>query len=311
MMFWKKKNKDNVNTSGQSAHEEMTDPVNINVVIRTDLGNVRTNNEDAASFIRVSDEELLRSKGYLLMVADGMGGHNAGEVASKMAVDIIHQEYIKHSNEKNREKLLAAAFNAANKKIFEQASAHDNYRGMGTTCTAIVLVAGTIYFAHAGDSRAYLYKNKKANRITQDHTYVQELVNNGNITSEEAETHPQRNILTNAMGTKPAMRVDTGMYPEPFGVNDRLLICSDGLYDYLSDEEIGAVMESGTLQEAADYFINEAKKRGGKDNITVVMAEHASRITGSNIKETRVADMPVITRDAEIPGDLNSTDHDR
>ena len=98
MMFWKKKNKDNVNTSGQADHDEVQDPVNINVVIRTDLGNVRTNNEDAASFIRVSDEVLLRNRGYLLMVADGMGGHNAGEVASKMAIEIIHQEYFKHSN---------------------------------------------------------------------------------------------------------------------------------------------------------------------------------------------------------------------
>ena len=301
-MFWKKKRKPDHAEHHAGDADGHPDPVDIHVVIKTDLGNVRTNNEDAASFIRKSDAAVLRTKGYLMMVADGMGGHNAGEVASRLAIDTINETYFSNTTEKNREKLLAAAFLAANKKIFEQASSNENYRGMGTTCTALVLVAGNIYFAHAGDSRAYLYKDGKIHRITEDHTYVQELVNNGNISSEEADTHPQRNILTNAMGTKPTMRVDTGVYPQPFGVHDRLMICSDGLYDYLSDAEIGAVMEKGTLQDAAEHFINEAKRRGGKDNITVVMAEFASRQGESlGIKETREAGIPVITRDAEIP----------
>lgn len=300
-MFWKKKRKPDHAEHHDGDEDGHSMPVDISVVIKTDLGNVRTNNEDAASFIRKSDAGVLRAKGYLMMVADGMGGHNAGEVASRLAIDTINETYFSNTTEKNREKLLAAAFQAANKKIYEQASSNENYRGMGTTCTALVLVAGKIYFAHAGDSRAYLYKDGKIHRITEDHTYVQELVNNGNISSEEADTHPQRNILTNAMGTKPSMRVDTGVYPQPFDANDRLMICSDGLYDYLSDAEIGAVMEKGSLQDAADHFINEAKRRGGKDNITVVMAEFAARTGESGIKETREAGIPVITRDAEIP----------
>ena len=296
-MFWKKKNKHNED-------QQKVDPVNISVVIKTDLGNVRTNNEDAASFFRMAEENLLREKGYLLIVADGMGGHLAGEVASKMAVEIISEEYFKPANESNKEKTLTRAFGTANKKIFDLASANDQYRGMGTTCTALVVIAKTVYFAHAGDSRAYLYKDKRITRITEDHTYVQELVNNGDITSEQAETHPQRNILTNAMGTKPSLRVDTGKCHVTFDENDRLMLCSDGLYDYLTDDEIAAVMDQGSLQDAADHFINEAKKRGGKDNITVVLAELSPVKKETILKTTKETELPKLTRDADLPAGL-------
>ncbi len=188
-MFWKKKDK-----SKQPAAVELppaTGALELYVVIRTDLGNVRTNNEDAASYVRMADDAIRQTRGFLLIVADGMGGHNAGEVASKIAIDTISQEYFKGSNGNNFEKALGKAFNTANKKILELASAHEAYKGMGTTCTAVVVTATAIYFAHAGDSRAYLYKNKSLSRVTEDHTYVKQLVNNGDITAEEADGHPQ------------------------------------------------------------------------------------------------------------------------
>ena len=307
-MFWKKKNKNKEDQQHADPVQGSSDPVNIRVVIKTDLGNVRTNNEDAASFFRMAEENLLREKGYLLIVADGMGGHLAGEVASKMAVEIISEEYFKPTNENNKEKTLTRAFSTANKKIFDLASANEQYRGMGTTCTALVVIAKTIYFAHAGDSRAYLYKDKRITRITEDHTYVQELVNNGDITSEQAETHPQRNILTNAMGTKPSLRVDTGKCHVSFDENDRLMLCSDGLYDYLTDDEIAAVMDKESLQDVADHFINEAKKRGGKDNITVVLAELSPVTKETILKSTRETELPKLTRDADIPEGLNITE---
>ncbi len=304
-MFWKKKNK---NAEEHYQNETATDNGELSVlkvVIKTDLGNVRTNNEDAASFFKMNDEKLLREKGYLLIVADGMGGHAAGEVASNMAVEIISQEYYKENKEANTEKILAKAFNTANKKIFDLASANDKYRGMGTTCTAIVVLGTSIYYAHAGDSRAYLYTNKKIIQLTQDHTYVQELVNSGAITAHEAETHPQRNILINAMGTKPGMRVDTGKYNSPLKENNRLMICSDGLYDYLSDDEIAEIMNIDVLDNVADYFIAEAKKRGGKDNITVALAEKIVEkmepVQETNLKLTRDVDLPKLTRDADMP----------
>ncbi|CAN5758682.1 protein-serine/threonine phosphatase PrpC [soil metagenome] len=310
-MFWKKKNNTNAGRQVPDLQNGSGDPVNIKVVIKSDLGNVRTNNEDAASFFRMTDGKLLREKGYLLIVADGMGGHLAGEVASKMAVDIISEEYFRPANDSDREKALASAFNLANKKIFELAAANEQYRGMGTTCTAIVVIASTIYYAHAGDSRAYLYKDNKLTRITEDHTYVQELVNNGDISNEQAETHPQRNILTNAMGTKPVLRVDTGKCLTSFEQNNRLLLCSDGLYDYLSDQEIAAVMSAGSLQEAADYFISESKRRGGKDNITVVLAEIYEEKKEPDLRSTMEYDLPKMTRDADIPEGLNDNNYDR
>jgi len=308
-MFWKRKNKNK--EAEEAPAEEIAEPVNINVVVKTDLGNVRTNNEDTASFFRMADNNLLREKGYLLIVADGMGGHQAGEVASRMAVEIISEEYFRPSPGVGKEKLLNKAFNIANTKIFDLASANDIYRGMGTTCTVLVIYGNAIYYGHVGDSRAYLCKNKKISQITQDHTYVQELVSNGDITAEQAHTHPQRNVLTNAMGTKPTLRVDTGKYQLSFTENDRLLLCSDGLYDYLSEEEIGVAMSAGSLQEVADHFINEAKRRGGKDNISVVLAELAAFKDDSNVRSTREVDMLKMTRDADIPANLNSTDHDR
>ena len=303
-MFWNKKNKNKEDLEKKFDADESTDPVNIRVVIKTDLGNVRTNNEDAASFFRMGDETMLREKGYLLIVADGMGGHLAGEVASKMAIEIIGEEYFKPANAGNTEKALAKAFNTANKKIFELASANEQYRGMGTTCTAVVIIGKKGFYAHAGDSRAYLYKDNRITRITEDHTYVQELVNNGNITSEEADTHPQRNVLTNAMGTKPDLRVDTGKCQVPVNENDRLILCSDGLYDYLSDSEIAAVMDKVSLQEAADHFIDEAKKRGGKDNITVVLAECIVAKSETTLKTTKESELPKLTRDADLPAGL-------
>lgn len=300
-MFWRKKNKNEVVQKSTDDVVEDNSPCNIKVVVKTDLGNVRTNNEDAGSFFKVADESTIREKGYLLLVADGMGGHNAGEVASKMAVEIIHEEYFKANGDSNKEKLLSKAFNTANKKIFDMASANQSYKGMGTTCTALVVVGQSIYYAHAGDSRAYLYKNKSITRLTEDHTYVQQLVNNGDITAAEADTHPQRNILTNAMGTKPTLRVDTGKAAAAFDENDRLLLCSDGLYDYLTDDELATALRYESLQDAADYLINEAKRRGGKDNITVVLAERTATPDETALKLTRDVDLPKLTRDADLP----------
>jgi PPM family protein phosphatase len=304
-MFWKKRNKNKTGNQETGTAPEPAEPSNLKVVIKTDLGNVRTNNEDAASFFRMNDENIIREKGYLLIVADGMGGHAAGEVASNMAVEIISQEYYKDTKENNTEKILAKAFNTANKKIFDLASANEKYRGMGTTCTALAVVGQTIYFAHAGDSRAYLYKDKTITQITEDHTYVQQLVKDGSITAHEAETHPQRNILTNAMGTKPDMRVDTGKYTEPLADHDRLMICSDGLYDYLTNDELAEIMSMEVLDNVADYFIAEAKARGGKDNITVALAEKMEEkiepLQETNLKLTRDVELPKLTRDADLP----------
>ena len=251
----------------------------IKSVIISDPGNIRTNNEDIGLFFRIADEEVNREKGCLMMVADGMGGHNAGEVASRMAADIISHEYFKLTG--SIEKSLAKAFELANKNIFEMSMSDRTVKGMGTTCTAVVIIDSTIYYAHVGDSRAYLLRNDKISRITEDHTYVQELVKNGDITIAEASIHPRRNILTNAMGTKDSLRVDTGKFALPFEDKDRLMICSDGLYEYLNDNEIALILGENSLHHAANEMVDEAKKRGGRDNITVALAKKTSVINAT------------------------------
>ena len=274
-------------------------PGNIKAVVVSDLGNIRTNNEDMGLFFKVADEGLLREKGYMLIVADGMGGHQAGEVASRMATDIISHEYFKQNGavEKNLAKVLALA----NKTIFEKASSSDTHKGMGTTSTVLVVIDKAVYYAHVGDSRAYIQKDNSITQITSDHTYVQELVNSGDITAEEAATHPKRNILTNAMGTKPDMRIDTGKCEYLLEENDRLLLCSDGLYDYLNSNEIKEILIANDIKKAADIMIQQAKARGGHDNITVVIAERKNDTAENELKSTREVQLPKITRDAELP----------
>jgi PPM family protein phosphatase len=275
----------------------------IKAVVLSDLGNIRTNNEDMGLFFKIADEQVIREKGYLLMVADGMGGHQAGEVASRMATDIVSHEYYKQ-NGSGVEKNLAKVLTMANKSIFEKASSSHTHKGMGTTCTVLVVIEQAVYYAHVGDSRAYMQKGNSIRQITTDHTYVQELVNNGDITEAEAAVHPKRNILTNAMGTKPDMKVDTGKYEQVLENNDRLLLCSDGLYDYLNAEELKNILVDNDIKTAAGIMIQQAKERGGHDNITVVIAERKKDTTESQEKLTRDVELPKMTRDAELPNEF-------
>ena len=296
-MFWnnlfKKKNKKE-NTA------ELIESGNVKAVVLSDLGNIRTNNEDVGMFYRIAEEEVAREKGYLLIVADGMGGHKAGEVASKMATEIISQEYFKKNGNGSIEKNLFKAFSTANKKIYDLASSQKAYHGMGTTCTAFVVTGDIVYYAHVGDSRGYFLKNNLITRITEDHTYVQELVKKGEITPGEANTHPKRNILTNAMGTKSELRIDTGKCPYSFEKDDRLMLCSDGLYDYINENELAGILSNKPLQDAAEYMIREAKKRGGHDNITVVLAEKMDTAITAAPKETRDVELPQ-TKEYDLP----------
>ncbi|GAB2574684.1 Stp1/IreP family PP2C-type Ser/Thr phosphatase [Spirosoma areae] len=270
----------------------------VNAVVVSDLGNVRQNNEDTGLFVRLADEGIRRLKGYLLLVADGMGGHLAGEVASQMAAEIVSREYFQHAE--TIEKSLLRAFQMANRQIFDEARQHDTFRGMGTTCTAIVVHDQQLYFAHVGDSRAYLFKAGQLIQLTDDHTYIQELLRTGQITAEAAASHPERNVLTQAMGTKADVRVDLGRCILPFDTGDRLLLCSDGLYEYCLEVDFVRVLQQPNLHDAADELVRLAKNRGGHDNITVVLAERIIADQGTTVKETREIDLP-FTRDLELP----------
>ncbi|GAA4404123.1 Stp1/IreP family PP2C-type Ser/Thr phosphatase [Nibrella viscosa] len=272
----------------------------VNAVVVSDLGNVRANNEDTGLFVRLADEGLRRVKGYLLLVADGMGGHLAGEVASQMAAEIVSRDYFQHHD--TIEKSLVRAFQIANRQIYEEAKQHPTFRGMGTTCTAVVVQNQQLYYAHVGDSRAYLFKHGQLIQMTEDHTYVQELLRSGEITEQAAATHPERNVLTQAMGTKADLRIDLGRCILPFDPGDRLLLCSDGLYEYCREADLVRMLSHGSLMEAADELVKMAKARGGHDNITVVVAERTSVGVEAEPRETREIELP-LTRDIEISND--------
>lgn len=267
-------------------------------VVVTDLGNVRKNNEDTGLFVRLADEGLRRRKGYLLLVADGMGGHLAGEVASQMAAEIVNREYFQHRS--SIEKSLLRAFRLANAEIFNEARLHPKFRGMGTTCTAVVIHQQQVHYAHVGDSRAYLHKNGQLIQLTEDQTYVRDLLKRGEITPEAAEHHPERNVLSQAMGTKPDVQVDLGRCVLPFDPGDRLLLCSDGLSEYVHEADFQAVLGRETLPDAANRLVQLAKARGGHDNITVVLAERTvPGVPNVAPRETRELDLP-LTRDLAL-----------
>ena len=256
----------------------------------TDVGRVRTNNEDAARFVRPSKIVVRISKGFLAIVADGMGGHAAGEIASQTAVETISKAY--YQQEDTPEASLFTAFSKANRAIWQMANRNVMQKGMGTTCTAVAICQNHLYMAHVGDSRLYLFKEGQLIQLSTDHTYVQELIQQGVITAEEAEKHPERNMLTRAMGTHNKVEIDVVQVSSLFENNDRILLCSDGLYDYFNQEEIATFLTIPLLNEAAQQMVDAAKQRGGHDNITVLLVEKVQAEAFQAAKPTENIDIP-------------------
>ena len=235
--------------------------------VQTDKGCVREINEDSGRLVRPNDARLLAERGLLLVVADGLGGHSAGEVASQMAVDLISRLYYQSKGDAHA--ALRDAVAEANRRIFAAAAADDAKRGMGTTCTALAIRGGEASVAHVGDSRCYMVRGGDIYQLTEDHSAVMEMVRHGLISKEEARTHEDKNVILRALGTTPEVEVAMA---EPFAVRkgDRLLLCSDGLHDLVTDEEIGQVLAGAEdLHAACQQLIELAKSRGGHDNITV------------------------------------------
>jgi PPM family protein phosphatase len=223
---------------------------------RTDVGRQRNANEDSL----VVDPPLFA-------VADGMGGAKAGEVASAVAVEAV--EGATESGEP-AEAQLASIVRQANRRIYDLAVADESRRGMGTTLTLAKVHGDEVSLAHVGDSRAYRLRDGQLEQLTRDHSLVAELERSGQITPEAAEHHPQRSIITRALGPEPDVEVDT--YTLAGREGDVFLICSDGLTSMIADDEVGSILRSaGSLDGAADELIRAANQSGGKDNITVIL----------------------------------------
>jgi PPM family protein phosphatase len=223
---------------------------------RTDVGRQRSANEDS-----------LVVNPPLFAVADGMGGAKAGEVASAVAVEAV--EGATDSGEPT-EAQLANIVRQANRRIYDLAVADESRRGMGTTLTMAKLHGDEVSLAHVGDSRAYRLRDGRLEQLTRDHSLVAELERSGQITAEAAEHHPQRSIITRALGPEPDVEVDT--YTMAGREGDLFLICSDGLTSMVSDDEVGSILRAaGSLEEAAEELVRAANQSGGKDNITVIL----------------------------------------
>jgi serine/threonine protein phosphatase PrpC len=229
-------------------------------IARTDTGRQRRENEDNA-YVRVP----------LFVVADGMGGAQAGEVASALAVQEFQRGLIDADiDHPTAEQRLVERVQAANRRIYEMAQAERERSGMGTTLTAVYVDDSNLTVAHVGDSRAYIFRDGDLTRVTHDHSLVEELMRRGKLTPEQAAEHPQRSIITRALGIEPEVEVDTWTYPGKAG--DVVLLCSDGLTSMVDEHLIEEVLRSETdLQRVAERLIHEANHAGGRDNITVVL----------------------------------------
>ena len=236
----------------------------------SDIGKCRKNNEDAY-YISAGDDPAEN----LYLVADGMGGLNAGEVASSSAIEAFLAHFwkeMKHAESEDVLDLLTGAMAVANLEVYKKSNSAREYAEMGTTLVAAAIREDKVYVAHVGDSRAYLFRKREMLPLTTDHSYVMELVKLGNITKEEAATHPKRNVITRAVGIKESVEVDTNIHPLKKG--DMVLLCSDGLSGMLKDEEMAKILNKRTtLEKKAAILVEEANKKGGHDNISLILVE--------------------------------------
>ena len=233
----------------------------------SDRGRVRLNNEDAqGQFVPETTSEI-EEHGVVFVVADGMGGHRGGEIASRIAVRTILAFYTADSGA-DRSYALARAFHEANQTIIQEAVADSTLFGMGTTCTALALHAGRAFFAHVGDSRGYMLRKGKIQQVTNDHSIVGEMVRSGIISDEDARTHPKRNVITRSLGAQPDVAPETPGSIE-LQRGDTFLLCSDGLTAYLSDMDMSVVLATNSPEEACKKLVKMANEQGGRDNITV------------------------------------------
>jgi serine/threonine protein phosphatase PrpC len=235
----------------------------------TDIGLRRANNQDSYALVLAGDQADFQQRGHFFMVADGMGAHAAGELASKMATDVVSLAYRKLLDQSPPEALLSAILDA-NRQVHVRGQASPDFRGMGTTATALVLLPLGALVAHVGDSRAYRLRGNRIEQLTFDHSLVWEMRASGQLPANEVPGYISKNIITRSLGPNPAVQIDLEG-PYPLQAEDTFLICCDGLSNPVKDEEIGMVLGCLPPAEAVRALIDLACLRGGPDNITAVV----------------------------------------
>lgn len=239
----------------------------LHAVAMTDIGMKRKLNQD---YVYIS-EDPLGNLPNVFVVADGMGGHNGGDYASRCAVETLIRE-VKGSFEKNPVRIMGKAIKMANDEVRRKASEDDKLFGMGTTLVCATCLGKYLHVANVGDSRLYIV-NDKVRQITQDHSLVEEMVRMGGMDEKTARNHPDKNIITRAVGARNTVEAD--FFTEELAPGDLILMCSDGLSNMVEDEEIGQIlrMENLSLEDRAKKLIDSANENGGRDNIAVVLVD--------------------------------------
>lgn len=240
----------------------------MNRISLSDCGRQRSNNEDAYA-----------NRGYdsfeLSVIADGMGGHLAGEVASKMATEAVLAYFDREQKRTDYPRMAGEAVEEANRLLYEKQSKDPTVSGMGTTADVVVVEGSTLHLAHVGDSRVYLLRDACLRQVTADHSLVGDLIRRGLLTEQDAKSHPDRSVVTRALGAAPQVEVD--LLSIPLRDKDRILLCTDGLSNMVDDEEIRSVlMEFESLALCAEQLVARANGHGGADNITLTIFEYRS-----------------------------------
>lgn len=257
-------------------------------------GLVREQNEDSVLYCVPRPEDPNRRRGALALVADGMGGHAAGEVASAIAARTIGLLY--YQQDRSVPLALAKAFGVANHLIHERSVANSEYDGMGTTCTVVVFRDERVWLAHVGDSRAYIVRNGNIRQITEDHSVVASLVRDGTMTPEDAATSPERNVILRALGTKASVEPQIFKEGLPLHLGDVIVLCSDGLTDLVDDATIAKTVSHLGPPEACQALINAALSAGGYDNVSVGVFGISSELPAQKKTErpTRTIDVKAL-----------------
>jgi PPM family protein phosphatase len=240
----------------------------VTVACKTDLGRVRENNEDKFEYYVPEDDSTLATRGQIFIVCDGMGGHAAGQIASELTAKTFIDVYLNHPSG-DPSIAMEAGVVAANRYVADVGRAVPARRGMGTTLSVLILLQERAYTIQVGDSRIYRLRQGELLQLTHDHTWVDEAIRNGVLRPDEAENHPYKHVLTRAIGTEGDVRADIEMHD--VSVGDTFLLCSDGLINHVTDDEIGITMRNSTPAEATWKLVGQALLGGGSDNCTVMI----------------------------------------
>lgn len=240
------------------------------IVAKTDIGLQRESNQDS-----YAAGELPGSVAWAV-VCDGMGGAAGGNYASSTAVKVISERitssYRVGMSASSIRNMLTSAIAAANISVYDMSKADPELTGMGTTVVVAIVVDNNVFIAHAGDSRAYILSNGSLNQLTKDHSIVQEMIDHGTLTPDEAKVHPRKNIITRALGVDYELRIDFDI--ADIGENDVLILCTDGLTNFVEPQEIYELTDDGKFYEYAERLVDRANSNGGGDNITVVTVSY-------------------------------------